>query len=375
MYELGEAKIVDRIADRLKNNYADGFTLGLFTGKAGILLFLKEYDKFCGNAKNAEFILQLVRQIKTTVNSGLRFNSVCRGAAGILWLEYYLRQEGFSYGSFFDDTEIVVRRLYQNAHNLLQRRETDYLHGAIGILTVLGRCNLLSKQQEEDIVAALETCSIKTPFGISWNRVHSVDALNDVQIDIGMAHGVPSIVNLVRRFRTPQKVNLLTLAINDLYHRFLDFSNHMVKMDNVPHNLSWCSSPMGTSIVLLKAFRELEEPNKFQVVEECILHIVRQILPPEQLFDTSLCHGSSGLTISISELQKLTGASEIKRFLVKWQRANMDAVIGQLEPSETNRVVESSSDYSILTGSAGKGLAILNYKNHAPCLLELMNLD
>ncbi len=353
-------------------------TSGLMTGAAGRIVFLHAFASRnkSKETESAAAIETLLRHINEKLAGGFRLSSLARGAAGILWAQSHLHSEGYDPALLHPGLPALAEKLKRELEIFFREKNTDYLHGAAGIVNALASVKMLTRPDEEMIAAGFESCSVKTAAGVSWYRVAEAGRSGTPFFDTGMAHGSGAIINALMRLETKKKDILLQAATEDLCHRLSQQNpgEEIRSHSCLSHYYAWCSSSLGAAVVLLKALDRLG----FAGEKQDVIVIVRNLLDQAStitagLTDNCLCHGASGVAATLSQLHRQTGDAEIRTHLDAWHERILR--LAEMKYGDSVLRQPPGADHSLLTGSAGEGLVLLHLQQENPFLMKLLNLS
>jgi lantibiotic modifying enzyme len=364
--------------------------ISLLSGKGGQILFNGMLYNETESEKNYIVLERLISDCIKTVNSSKQLDiSFIGGVTGFFWvlsklrnklevdnLEYYL--------SIID--RIVIQSLrghekmnfdpfvgYLGLGNYLLERDSDSIT-LEGLELIVDRL-WVDKQIESD--------------GFSWIAIgYDPNEGDSIKYNLGLAHGVPAILMVLSNiYKKGVKKDLCKLMIlkgldwmmakakesrSEEGYEFY-FPKSILSDGEIIKNrrLAWCYGDLPISIVLNQIGKTFEDSKLVELSEEIALNCSRiAIDTPPSVFvqDGSLCHGAFGNAYMFHKL-----------FLLMNHKSLLDATICYLEYGvhlskrnagkggflslQYDGTLKSDylfNDYSLLTGSAGVGLAILS---------------
>jgi hypothetical protein len=349
-------------------------SVGLLQGNTGVILFLNELNTFNHEIEVSFLIKKLSRRIKDEWNQGLRQKTFIRGSSGILFAQRYLDAtksdiELLSY------TESDIAKLIHWAAIYFSSNNIDFLHGGSGLTHSVFCFDSISLENENKLISALLSTVIKTKHGHSWRSLDQLQTESNLEFNIGMAHGVLPIINLLSSFTSHKASELLNPLLNDVFFRFKQICNKLISENSGysfscrSHYLSWCNSPICTALILLRIFDKKEM--KFEYIEVETLTLVYLDFVDNlyiDVNDTCLCHGVTGVIIILEELFEITRNKKIYMHLLKWKDLGINLLL-QESLDDINLEAEG-----ILTGIYGKALGLMHLTEPTDLLKDVLNL-
>ena len=130
-------KKLAEIEQQLFDTCLDNTPLSLFNGKGGLLLLYHNLYTVLGDNDYSRKSQLITEQLMDDITQGIPSFTYCDGLTGIAALFSYLREK-----EFFDSSiDGLLEQCDQVLHNALQvtldNANWDYLHGAIGILSLI----------------------------------------------------------------------------------------------------------------------------------------------------------------------------------------------------------------------------------------------
>lgn len=377
MFKLLLNKISDKIIQ--SNQYNNN---GLLSGTMGEIIYLYEYSRV--NKKYSSFAQQRLSRMYESIFNGNIFPTYCAGLAGIGSGIIYLQERNFI--SKADISPEIDYYIIAELEKLLNEKNFDFLHGAIGIgfyfLDRLKTNKNLSKKYLKIILSSLNENAETNDIGfIKWRK----DRLVPVY-DLSIAHGISSIViflcKIVEIGITENKETLILKenihsAINFILSTQLDVNKYKsyfpysFKENTIEESrgsrLAWCYGDLSISIALLFASKILRDNKLYLKALEIIdFSSARRNLKENLVFDACLCHGSAGLALIFYDFFKKTGNIGYYNTSKYW----IDKTIEFCNPQHNIELFKVYYDMkkgiwsprlSMLEGLSGIGLTILSF--------------
>jgi lantibiotic modifying enzyme len=361
----------------------DNNDIGLFTGASGFCLF---YAKLYEYTRSEIYLDQCHRWVdfiihRFTQQEDLQM-SFCRGVTGILWLIEYLKKKDLLSADdfFYADIEKVI---YKTGLTQLGTGYYDFLHGSGGaVMFALKRAP--TKESVlflESWVQALDKCKIEDEFGIKWVDVIDPSGRKDAY-NLGLAHGTPSIINLLAR------INGLGIAKQKTYDLILPATNWLIRgklEDKNPvslypsriigegkrseaSKLAWCYGDLGIAWSLLMVGSQFDNPGwkrEGLAAVEAVTNRIEALSNPN--LDAGFCHGTAGIAHLFKKLHAATGQEACFERYLFWLGHTLDQARFVGGPA-SYKFYNGTSDtwvneLGMLTGLSGVGMVLLSYLN------------
>jgi lantibiotic modifying enzyme len=389
---------------------------GLLTGLAGQALFLYAYGRTLESDRYENLGFLALERTLRMVEKGFSWPSFASGLAGIRWALHYLAAQQFIRPADATALDGIGPYLQNFADERFAAGDYDVLHGGLGMfMTADGgpqkedrrpqtadqgerkKAKGERKIKEQRLGAyhtstcplfhTLQKLSVPTADGLAWL---SKNPKTDIpEINLGLAHGLPSILlllsqELISDRREPiserseplsdrrEPFNLLEKGIKFLLSTKLDkstngslFAHRMIdgKPDQ-PGRLAWCYGDPGVGQALWQIGVNCGRADWQEEATEILRRAAKRTdARANRVYDACLCHGTAGLALLFYKMGMLTGHEELLDAAAHWMRATLDHGLnsggsaGYLYLTTGNRYV---SNYSLLEGISGTGLAILS---------------
>lgn len=359
-------------------NEQTGF--GLMGGVAGEVLFYLNYYRYTKNKQFLEKAIQKVTEIYANFHELKKHGAtLSNGTTGYAWLlqhiisQDYFELEADQILSEFDS--FLLLHLITE----IKKGHYDYLHGAIGI----GSYYLMryqignNKTHVETLVEELYHKAIKINNEFKWeNRDFKTGALIANQYNLGLAHGIPSILAFL--MKTHQKgiaqektaamikgiVNyLMRIKAPNLnlgcYFGYLDGDK-----ETNPSRLAWCYGDLGVCFTLYKASLVLKDIDlKDKIIAMFIQLAGRRDLSVNLVADAELCHGSMGISHVFKKMHQLTSMpifAETANYwlMVTFEMAKFEDGLAGFKTFK-GHLKTWENNYGFLEGIAGIGLGLI----------------
>lgn len=309
------------------------FALG--SGKLGYSLLFSKFGKYTNNEVYVKKALEEFENIYEILEGGVSEEEVeiITGSGGIAWTFQYLVNNHFleydnDFFQFFDKVLIDKCRVITTHKNY------DLFYGLLSY----GNYFLQRTKHDEsnkkyliEIIDLLKSC--RDEKGIVWNDDFGN---NKNEINLGMAHGLPSqVVFLCKSFKYTQNNRDLSFAKHtlDFILRFkgkndgISYFPYVVDNDNFSLNLSqyharlaWCYGDLGIAYALLYYWYVSNDCFYKEQAVEILLHNANRKIENIQtkIYDKCFCHGTSGVFYMFHKINSFFNLPEFKEVSLYW---------------------------------------------------------
>lgn len=382
----------------ISNDISEENDIGVLTGLAGIAMFQFYYAKYLNSDIIYEDACDTLQKCMEKINEGYSLPTFCSGIAGFGWTIDHLAKHGF----IEIDCDELLAEFDDYIYNVmifsLQKKNFDFLHGGIGYaLYFLNRykntsSDLLKQGYETKIrefISLLQSFADKTSNQYKWesssdgNRVY----------DLSLSHGMSSIIGILNKFYALPEFRDL---VKDVLWGALNFMTGCTKNENalslypsmisVLNNeyygnsrLAWCYGDLGIGTVLLESSYLLQsESLRREALAILEFSSKRTDMKENSVFDSGICHGTMGISHMFRNIDNKLNTGSFQSTSDYWLLKGMEmsayedgySGIKKWHPSAQTFI----PDLSLLEGSAGVGLVILNalsplHTNWDECLM------
>ncbi|MBQ4818849.1 lanthionine synthetase C family protein [Aquimarina sp. MMG016] len=362
-------------------------SIGVLGGSSGIALFHFYYARYKDDNHYDDKGSDIITETFSLIQEGFSYPTFCDGIAGACWALEVLKEE--QYIELQEDiiTPELDEYLLDKMHEDLQKGYYDFLHGATGYgYYFLKRYqNITSaalkkryKTYIHQLITFFKDTAIQSDTGIWWQSEIKVGEEKFNGYNLGLSHGVASIINFLSRLSvypdfSEHTLPLLRPAVNHMLNckhtneQFTSsFPNWITEEEPKGYNsrLAWCYGDPGIGISLLRAGEVLDDQKLYQEAIHVLKHSAsRRDIVEVGLKDAGLCHGAFGLMHIYQHVFKKTGDTVCKETAEHWatvaldMATHTDGYAGYLFGYEGSW----KSRDCLLDGIAGVGLAILSY--------------
>lgn len=350
-------------------------------GYAGVALFFGYLAAAFEDPKAADSARgHLVSALRACADKPLTLG-LFSGLAGVAWTFHHLR----SLGVVELDPELVEEVDAVIAEAVRQTPwawEYDLIYGLAG-LGLYGLDHPDRGYREEvvgSVVRRLEELAEPLAGGLAWRTrpermpPRGAQRFPEGRFDIGVAHGTAGVVGLLSRVVVADLAlkaaePLLEQAVRSLLGstRNVDdgstFPGEWTAAGSASSRSAWCYGDPGVVAVLLGAAKSLGDR---ELMERTLSMALRACgRPAEQtgVQDAGLCHGAAGLAHLYNRLGQATEEPQLAAASRQWFERTLHhrkPSTGLADfPAWWPEVREYRSDFSLLSGAAGVGLALL----------------
>jgi lantibiotic modifying enzyme len=351
-------------------------TIGLLGGDLGLILYLYQYMRYTGKDELLEIIERKISRACNYAASSVP--TFCSGLAGLGWMFQYFDDQGFlsdDISTLLGNIDFVLDKWMVKEMN---NGNYDFLHGAMGVAYYFQtrKSNKLLKSVET-FLDLLESKAEKNfeDNTIRWKSY--IEQNSRLVYNLSLSHGMASIVsflsilcnsNLIKERASELLRMLVNYLINNRNPDFFKSSfSSTLKIETLEYNesrLAWCYGDLGIAFSLYKASRAINDKQLMQLSIDVLKKTTCRKDPQvEIVYDACFCHGSSGIMHIYNRMYKFTSDTAFKDAANYW----LDVTLSKVKEGKGvagfqfyNPVNNSwESDFSILNGGAGIGLALL----------------
>jgi lantibiotic modifying enzyme len=373
-YLLEKAHLMISASDATDDSLSSG-SLG------AVLYYYYRYEVFDqpGDANSAHELLGNILRKINSHQSGLFNPSFAGGLSGLGYLLNHLSQKGFVDFSMKSAFSEIDDYLFRQAVVQIEHGNTDYLHGAFGIIFYfLSRC-------EEQVLRGytgilLDTVLTKAEAQRNCPLIGNFIKHQDPnRINLGLSHGQAGfLLILIQALRHGFQEERLSVyiknAIGQILHYqtghkgnscasfpfeiFLDSS----VTDIITNRLGWCYGDLNQVLLLYEAARILGESSYTTVADSVGMMSVTRVTETDTLcFDSHFCHGSSGLAQvyrKMYELRKLPAYQDAYLF---WVNKTTEFLERDLDTG-----LYKGKEAAFLEGLIGPAIVLLSFASEEP---------
>lgn len=358
--ETSVKKLVQEI-DRLKhkNPY---YVLG--AGKLGYSILYAKYGKYTGDQTYIDKALEEFENIYLNLSDGVSEDEtgIITGNGGIAWVfQYLVNQKLLEYDDdffqFFDNLFI------EKCNSIKKDKNYDLFYGLLSYGNYFlqrTKYNNANKKYLTEITTLLKSC--RDEQGIVWNDEFGY---NKNEINLGMAHGLPSqVVFLCKSFEYTQNNHDLIFAKHtlDFILRFkgkkggISYFPYVVNKNNLnidpsdyKSRLAWCYGDLGIAYALLYYWSVSGESFYKNEAIEILKHNATKKIEDKYtgISDKCFCHGTSGVFYMFHKISTFFGLTEFTETSEYWL-------------NETLKNADNLNSFKTLAYKNGKGIYVID---------------
>jgi len=351
--------------------------VGVMTGLSGVSLLLSLYYQYTSDERYLEKLSQSIELINEKIKNGQgMMPTYCQGIAGYAWLINYLKENDLLEVDIEDYFAEIDSYLYQQLLFMLETKNFDPLHGAVGMgFYFIKRENVSAI---EFIIDGLYNNRIPISHHLSWimkDFISKKDSLN-----FGLAHGIPGVLLFLYkcfqknisvqkcREMIRENISLLLKFINlsgtpSYFPCTIDF-NEIMQYD-LQHNrsrLAWCYGDLG--VFYLFSHLSIDFPAPMD-----IYHILEQVAKRRSDEETlvsnaAFCHGTSGIAHLYHRFFLKTGNPCFEETCNYWLKRTLS--LGNNPEGAAGFVFTENRNIlplDLLNGISGIGFVLLSFMN------------
>lgn len=304
--------IINNIAQQILSE-KDSDKNGLFDGEGGKILFMAYYLKYKPQKEYEEKLNHLIDGCFEYLNKTKSpYPSYCVGLSGIIYLFEHLNRQKLVDMDIEEAKKYYDPYLYHHMMYSVGKNNFDFLHGATGMAY-----DFLCRNGKDDniilylnnYIDALDRFAVKEDDTIRWPYTDIKGSEIYSYSNLSLSHGMASIMIVLallikNGINLEKSKELLTGAVNYALGQKMNpsergsyFSSFSLHHSTFKSRLSWCYGDLGIALALWYASKIFDDNH----LEEEALDIFRfnahrRDLKENNINDTSICHGSAGVS-------------------------------------------------------------------------------
>lgn len=353
----------------------DNPSIGLFSGSAGELLFLANYNGVFNDNRSKELLNKKLEDTYSILNERKVLYSFCGGLAGLGWTLNILKENNLADIDTSEFSEVFDPIIFGSSLLDVKRNYYDYLHGGFGTIlyAIDNKTNHEANEFLKNITNAMLDIATITDEYCYWTDDNFLKKTSKDQIiiNLGFAHGNSGIINLMIELYDATKDDrlpeVIEKGINFLLSTKLDAGKNSMFPTTAgseeQSRLGWCYGDLGFALTFLKAGKVFNKDSwRNQAIEIAQFNCNRKDLSKNAIYEGGICHGSAGLTLFFKEFYEETSDNKFLDVADFWHKHTLafgrfaDGAAGYKSKWEQGWRV----DKNLLSGSSGIGLALLN---------------
>ena len=341
---------------------------GLFSGYAGVALFLFYYSRFKKDTCIADVAMNYLENTVTSIESALRHN-FCGGISGVCWCILHLIKGEFIIDrenrEILDQFDQYIARcaLHDTALNYL-----DYLHGAIGsAVYLLSRLrNNFIRNKETQIIDFIDSYKVVQTNTYTWE--YKIGNKYNISLSHGMSGTCVYLAKAYYHGIHKQKIkDILSKSIQFLLEQEIKtpqlslFPTFCTSYGDQVSRLGWCYGDIGVALAIWHyAIVVGDKSLRKKAIEIFLFSSNRRDLKANAIIDGSICHGTAGLALIFRRMYLYTNIEEFKECSEYWLEQTLliakykDGIIGY-------KFNMNDLSIDLLNGISGIGLVLLSF--------------
>lgn len=353
---------------------------GLLAGYTGCTLFYAYYYNLTGKKKHLEKVHSLLLRGIEALSEQTLIASHCNGVSGIVWCITHLLNAGFASDEgmedIFEEVDTLLGTLMEQE---VQAGEYDFLHQGLGLALYF-----IEKKQSspylDKLVKQLSELAAQDRSGV-WQDHFSKTSLgrpDETVYNLGMAHGIPSIISVLGLIHHHKGIDTSTLleqsinwllstrnkpeeGITALYPVLVNEERQAVT--GKQSRIGWCYGDLGIATTLMNAGTWLQNDTYKEEANRIFTYTLQHRNNKNgSIHDACVCHGSAGIAqiyrrayLSTNDPLYLLGAEEWLQQTLQ-MRTWKDGLAGYKFYNHEHY----QNNYGLLEGITGVGLTLIS---------------
>jgi lantibiotic modifying enzyme len=365
--------------------------ISLVSGETGLILWYAYLYAYFGKEHYFKKFSELLDQSIALLATQPADATIANGFTGLLWVIKHVIKLDLLDRQADEDLADLNSHMKTSFEADIDRKDYDLLHGLIGkgVYFLESLPDPASATALTRIVDILENLAVAEAGGITWRdyigAAYRNDANNNSVPNLGMAHGVPSVISFLskvyqHRIATGKVKKLLEQAVHWLLRQenptgHSCFSNRAY--DTHESRLAWCYGDLGPALALFHAAQTLSRLDWREKAISIALYaakrtqenarIVQSI--PLPIIDTGFCHGTAGVLHSFHRFYQATRHTEFRLSVEYWLTITLQSRLEMAKGKFSYLYPKYSEDEKkhiwlenpyLLEGGAGVGLVLLS---------------
>jgi len=194
-----EVKLINSKIELIRSQITNSQNISLFGGKAGIAIFYNYLYLLDNSSSNRAIAKQLILDCIGSLQNIASDFSFANGIAGIIWSISFQRNIGLIKAESDDIFNKIDTFIEGHFEEKFEEKNFDYLFGGLasGLYFIERLPNKFALKALERIIILLDNISEKKGKNITWEDSFSLkyeQPLNQKKYNLGLAHGIPSII-------------------------------------------------------------------------------------------------------------------------------------------------------------------------------------
>ncbi|WP_109851519.1 lanthionine synthetase LanC family protein [Aquimarina sp. AU58] len=365
----------------------------LYFGSIGKIMFLSNYLQYSEEENIQTELWRLIEELILQTENSVQSNYFSNGLCGLAWSLKWLENCGI-----LEEQNELLHPIDSRLRELtLQCDHYDLMYGLIGYGVYFLESG--NKEMTKNIVEKVINLSSKTKYGKIWFDTFSEYDINanskssNRVINIGLAHGIPSIISYLSsayRFNPTFDLREIVLSLintikeltvvggNKLFSHLYDENLHPI--NGYDHSkLTWTYGDVTMGFSLVKAGYTLNEKSIIDYGLQILNKTIDRSLKDSDIYqkkiisaiDTSFCNGTSGVAHLYGRLFQLTKNKEYLKKTDYWITKTLHGslkdkrrgIYGYVSYGfdENYFLITKEIDPTLFSGVSGTALVLLEY--------------
>ncbi|HEU4555007.1 MAG TPA: lanthionine synthetase C family protein [Chitinophaga sp.] len=352
----------------------------LLNGQLGLIFYYYHLYKVTERPTLKHKMESLLEQVIANIHSKeltLAGPSLSTGAAGLGYVISFLCREGVLDAGIQQEMEALDKYLFNAAAGLIAADNTDYLHGALGVVHYFsGKWHTAPHISRYLDVVVEQLCNRAVQEGACrWFRGNPVKANGKQVINFSLSRGQCGILLvLINAFEASAHRQLIADTLKGvirfiLKHKMdVDFSRNEcsffpfvirrgAQKISAPNRLAWCYGDLNQVLLFYRAGRLLNDESLLQLADLTGMQsMMRRDEGSTMVTNSSFCHGAAGLSQLCKTLYHESNQAGYKDGYEYWIEKLLLFLPGDLENG-----MYTGREHDYLEGLTGPAFALLSY--------------
>lgn len=376
---------------KLTNSYIEAkqYKQGLLGDLGGLCLFSFYYGRLFNDTESLDRGEELTDDIILNIRNSLRDANFrySTGVTGLASLLKFLNKEDFVDFEARDVLSDLDEIIFNYAINELDKKNYDFLHGAMGALYYFLFDTEILNDYAKRIISKLHSIvefthetKIYWPF-FDINDPYKLEKL----INLGLAHGQPAIVAILSKAyrldpnNKPLKELIENATKTIISYKYQDNQNSLYPsirpvLQNKDYyskgsRMGWCYGDLSIALALWDVGEALDDNSIQSEALECIKKsALRKDFQESHVKDAAICHGSAGIMYIFNKFSQLSNEKKYEDEVNFWKDTSLKLLNTNKNELLTGHCAWSNDtqyydDFGLLQGISGVGLSFLSLLN------------
>lgn len=379
------------IINKQSEAHCEDLNISLFGGLGSLLQFHYMMYRQNKDPREIERIKLITSRIVDKINNyefgnTARLYSLSSGLSGVAFILTELQKKNIIELDLQDEFSEINGYLYESAIQILAVKNTDFLHGALGIFYYFLNQPPCDKRDEylKGIFSGLiKSCRVDEK-GLRLYNFSSNEPEADGNFDMGLAHGLSGfLLILIECIRAGFEVQDASHYLNEGIRYLMSLEqageseendngslfptsvmepfhvNLSENLSNYKGRLAWCYGDLNIAWVLIRSSEIFQSESLFDKGVAIALNTIKRKTEQEALVGNYFfCHGSAGLSYLYKRLFDVTGNQAFNEAYLHWL-GRLPQELSGMELFENFKQFPNST-FSLLEGLIGLVPAYIN---------------